>query len=622
MKMNKKYFVLGIFLIFLSIFGINTFASSIDSVDVQFSKEVYSVNDNGSLRITYTLANNSLDTLSLLVTTNCEEELECDYSKSLQMLPNSSTTQSFVVQAIDEGSPELTLIVKDKITHDTKEFTTEINVDDQLDDGDFAISLNKTSFCSNYPGVGYIKIENNYEDGLYNIKLTSTTLPVSLNQNDVYLEEDEEKIVSFNIPLSNLSDTMHELKLSISNDDLLVTKVFNISLKECIEDIIAFTVIPNTTSTYYRIAKGETVSLTYTIKNIGNIEKTFYISEDGNGLSTDVSEREVYLAPGQSKQVSVYVTAPKNINSGLYTLDLNFFDEKDFINYKIKFDVIPIHSLESSISTKQIVLAYGKITPIYMVLENKGDLSETFTITTKPTNDLQITTSSSSITLTPHSRNIMTFNVSCGTNTEKIKSPISIIVQGNSSGYYNKHTVDVIVTGDSDSLSLTYLSFPSLIEIDKNSSKEISFEVYNFGEEDIVIDSINLRRIPQQITYRFSDVTIPAGSSGVVTGTIFTGDIEPQEISAEIVLSDKDGYTATRPIKINVLQAIPQPGETEEVPQLSRFAGFFTLGNSILVGIIALCLVLIILYATGAIKQKRTITIKSVKQELKPIKKK
>lgn len=607
---------------FLSIFGINTFASSIDGVNVQFSKDHYAVNDGGSLRITYTLTNNSLDTLSLLVTTDCEEELECDYSKSLQMLPNSSTTQSFVVQAIDEGSSELTLIVKDKITQDTKEFTTEIDVDDHLDDGDFAITIKNTSFCSNFPDTGYITIENNYDDGIYHIDLTSTTLPISLNQKDVYLEADEKKIISFNIPVSNLPDTTHKLKLSISNKDLLVTKTFNISLKECKEDIRAFTIIPNTTATYYRIAKGGTITLTYTIKNIGNIEKTFYVSEDGNGLSTDVSEREVYLAPNKSKQVSIYVTAPTTIDSGLYTLDLNFFDEKDFINYKIKFDVIPVHSLESSISTKLIVLAYGKITPLYMVLENKGDLSETFTITTKQTNDLQISTSLDSVTLAPHSRKIITFDVSCGNKTEKIKSPIYITVKGNSSGYYNQHSVDVIVTGASDSLSLTYLSFPSLIEIDRNSSKEVSFEVYNYGEEDITIDSVNLRGIPQQITYRFSDVTIPVGSSGVVTGTLFTGNIEPQEINAEIVLSDKDGYTATRPIKINVLQGISQPSEAEEVPQLSRLAGFFTLGNSILVGIIALCIILIILYATGAIKQKRTITIKSVKQELKPIKKK
>ena len=399
---NKlKYLIIGIFIL-LSVFTARAvFAETnepkIENIDFVFDKETYSLMQDTSTKIGFTIKNNNSFVAKIHVWVDCEEdELECNYSKKYTLPENSEFTGSFYVSALEESHSEVIVYIKllNSENQEIKQFRQDIEVTEDEEDGEFSVDISNTNVCIGRTNTITLDIENDYSDGLYNIYLSSPKLVISSEySNPVYLKDEKE--IDYSVIVSdNVTDKEKlDLTLRIKNEKIEVTKEFSLYAEDCPEPNNDFTVSGPATTTQ-NISKGQSKTLSYTLKNISNTTRTFYISEDNvnSGIYVDISNRKFTLEPNQSKTIKFTFNVSEDCMSGTYNIKLDFFDGLKSISKTVKLIVNPKYSFKvESLSEPNLNLTIGKPLPIMILLKNNGDLSEDIEIEFLPNNDLKAT---------------------------------------------------------------------------------------------------------------------------------------------------------------------------------------------------------------------------------------
>lgn len=601
----KKYFIfLGIILIVLAIYSANLFSAPIDQINISFEKDYYSTIYSNSLKINYTLENNSSEKQDILVYVVCDEDvLTCDFSRSFKILEKSSIQSSFTVKSIDDGSSNLRVYVKDMKTNDLRDFILRIDVDRYADDGRFEVDLSKTSFCQNRVEEADIIFDRVFTNDFYNLSLSSNTLFANIKgQANRSLKRDSE--ISIQIDTRNVSEGNHKITLNISNNDVFSTKSFNIYVSKCPDLVVNDFTVTGPSQTSHVLKKEEPLSLTFIVKNISLKNKHIFISQESDDvLKIDFTNRELILSPNESKEVTLTFTASKEISSGDYPVKLSFFDEKTTLTRNLKFLVQPESNLNIRLLQSAVILEIGKNFNIGIVIENKGDVLETIYLESILSNDLRINNLVDSVTVSPRTNKTILLNISAGPNTKEITSQIQLLVRNSNNEYSKNFILDVVSFRAKDIFRISFLSFPNEISVDLNSSKDFSFEIYNSDDKDIIISKIDILGLPQEITYQISqNINIPAKSSRVVTGKFIVGDLALQELNINVVFYSNTGSVISKPILLKVTDTLVEYDDDKDNKFL--ITGFFTLSKSILLGIIFLALLLIILFSTGVIRTK------------------
>ncbi|MCK9292699.1 MAG: hypothetical protein WCY27_01545 [archaeon] len=603
-KRNKIYLFFGILLILGVLFTTNIFASQLDNVNISFEKEYYSVIEDNPLTVVYTLENNNSEVVNLLVYASCDnDELSCNYSKTFNLVGNSNLKTSLVVRALDDDTTDLKLYIKDMNNNEEKSYTIRIYAEDGLDDGDFEVDIQKTSFCKGESITNYIMIDDVLYSGLYNLSLTSQTLSVALKEsNPIYLNRNENNIpFMISIP-KDQSEGNYNLKLKIYNEDVTVVKNFSVYVNDCAEVVNSDLFVSGPTTISYIMYKGEPITFTFTLRNTSlNKTKDFFISYDKDTqLSVSLSQKQIRLLPGEIKKIDVTVLAPITIPADDYDLNLSFFDELGVINKKYIFKVQPDYYFKANLQESNLILNIGQITQTKLFLENIGDIKDTINISYILSNDLRVTTSSTKITLDSKEGKAISFNIFSGANTTPRTSVISFILKGTNSDFYKKIDLTVVALKESNKLKISMLSFPTELNVYKNSTKKFSFEIKNDGLNKINISKIELTFDKDyNLTYTFpQNISLDSKESKAINGSINVSDLPNQKIESEIVIYESSGVFS-KPLVINIVD------EKDTSKKKSIIGGFFSLGNSILFGIIFLALLFILLYSTRVIKHKQ-----------------
>lgn len=603
--MRKKYFIfLGVILLFLALFGVNLFSAPIDLVNVNFEKENYFVVYGNSLKINYTIENNNSEKQDIFIYTMCDDDvISCDLSRNLMINQYSSIQSSFIVNTLDDGTSNLRFYVKDLKTNDIKEYQLRIEVDRYNDDGRFELDLSRTSFCLDRAYETNLVFDRVYNSDFYNLSVSSDTLVANIKGSDYrFLKNDTE--VPLQIETRNISTGNHKITVNISKDNIFSSKTFNVYVSECQEVLIPDFTVTGVQSTTHIIKKEEPLTLNFIVRNTSQKNKHIFISEESDDiLDISFTNRELKLSPYQSKKVSITFLASRDISSGDYPVKLSFFDERTTTVRNLKFLVQPESYLNFRLIQNTISFEIGNNFDLGLFIENKGDVSETLYFDFSLTNDLRINNMTDRISISPKTSNVYFFNISAGPNTQERTSRIHLHVRNQSNSYSESFSIDVINFRTTERLNVDFLSFPNQIDVDINGSKEFSFEVYNFGDRDIIFSKIDLTGLSQEVSYEIDQyITIPKNSSRVVSGTLIAGDITPQEFNANIVFYSTTGAVITKPILVKVTDILVEYDDDDL--SKSPITGFFTLSKSILLGVIFLALLLIILFATGVIRTK------------------
>ena len=608
--LRKRILVIfSLTLLFLIIISGVAFAGGVlDQVNFEFDKEVYSTVDYGTIKVGFTLENNNNAPVSLRLYTDCDDdELSCNYSQVFSLLGTTSLTSSLNVKPQDNGSSTLTIYVKDLNTGDVDSYNVTIYSDDGLDDGKFEIDIDGSSLCKDQENQFYFIINNNYTSDLYDITIVSNQLTASSDFiNPIYLSGNEKEL-HFNIALASQVDVGSTINanLKIFNDRITVNKPLSFYVRDCSLETYDFQVTGSNTNNFV-LKKENKLYLDYVIKNISTKTKDFFVSYDSNSeIEYNLSITQIRLGPGESKKVTLSAYARRDISSGSYPLNLQFFDEKSVITKKLNFYVDPLFNLDVRTTQNSLALNIGQTSDLLIILENKGDIEETFNLTYNLTNDLKLYNDVEKITVLPHSTKPINLRVSAGSNTHEMTSKITIEVNGETSSFSKTLFVDVVAFKSGQIIKLNYLSFPREITIDSNSEKNFSFEVYNFGEEDITLSSIDLVGVPQEISISLpSNIVIRKSESRVISGTIRVDEISSQTINANLVLTSDKGGVLTSPIKIIIGSGEYIAPENEEGTKIP-VTGFFTLKNSLFLGIVGLVIIIILLFVLGVFKRRR-----------------
>lgn len=600
--MNKKYIIFGIVLIVLAFFSATLFAAPIDLINVSFEKTSYSMMDNGSLKINYTLENNNSSIQNILVYTECDEdELICDFSKTFKLNAYSSIQSSFTIQAIDDGSSNIKFYVKDMKTNDVKSYLLRIDIDNQTDEGKFEASLSRYSYCNNSSQEIALIFDDVSSNGFYNLSLSSNTIVANIKgSNQKYLKDDIE--IPLQIETFNSSTGNHKIILNISNDILISKKVFEVYVSECQEVLKPDFTVTGGQATTHVLKKEVPYTLKYTIKNISNKNKHIFISQESQDiLDITFSNRELRLSPGEVKEVTLNFYASKDIKSGDYPVTLSFFDERTTITRNLKFLLSPESNLEVRLLQSSALLEIGKTYNITAVIENNGDVLETIYFDFDLSNDIKVNNMTERVTVSPHTKTTVSFNISAGVNTLEKNTQISLIARNSSNDYSKRFNLDVVTFRQRDIFKIDFLSFPTELSVDVNGTKNFSFDVYNFDDRDIVISRIDITGLGQDISYEITQYTyIPSKTSRTISGKIIIGNIPVQEYNANIIFYSNSGAVLSKPVLLKVTDAQVEYEDEGKTP----ITGFFTLGKSIMLGIIFLALLLIVLLIAGVIRTK------------------
>lgn len=603
-----KYLVIGVFIL-LSLFTARAvFAETnepeIGNIDLIFDKETYSLMQDTSTKIGFTIENNNPVVAKIRIWADCEDEdeLECNYSKQYTLPEYSELTDSFYVSALDESDSEITVYIKllNSEDQDTEEFKTDIEVTEDEEDGEFSVDLSSTNVCIGRTNAITLDIENDYSDGLYSIYLNSPKLVISSEySNPVYLRDEKEIDYSVIVPDNAISGEEFDLTLKIENEEIEITKELSLYAEDCPEPNNDFTV-SGPASTTQNISKGQSKTLSYTLKNTSNTNRTFYISENNvnSEIDVDISNRQFTLEPNQSKTINFTFKVSEDISSGTYNIKLDFFDGLKSISKTMKLVVNPKFSLEiESLSEPNLNITVGNPLQIMILLKNNGDISEEVEIDLIPNNDLKATIEDYKININKHSSEYLTIYVSSGEFTQLRPSSLNVKIKGKSSNISEELDYTINVVKVSETLKLELLSFPKKLSLEPNSSKEFDITLRNKGNK-ITLTKIELANVPQDIDIIVDQViTLNPGETKTITVKVNIGDVPKEDIDAKLRFVANNGNVLEQPILFKLTE------ETEK--EKSKLSGLLTLRNSIFFGIIFICLLIMLFFVLGIFKIKR-----------------
>lgn len=603
-----KYIVIGIFIL-LSLFTARAvFAETnepkVDNIEVVFDKETYSLMEDTSTKIGFTIKNNNPVLAKLQVWADCEDdELECNYSKKYTLPENSEITASFYVSALEESHSQVTVFVKLLNSEDQgiTEHRIDVDVTEDEEDGDFSVDLSNRYVCIGRTNTVTLDIENHYKDGLYNIYISSPKLVISSEySNPVYLRNEKE--INYSVIVSdNATDReKFDLTLRIENEDIEITKELSLFAENCPEPNNDFTV-SGPASTTLNISKGQSKTLSYTLKNISNTNRTFYISEDNNisKIYVDISSRQFTLKPNQSKTINFTFKVLEDCHSGTYNIKLNFFDGLKSISKNVKIIVNPKFNLKvESLSEPNQNLTIGKPLMIMILLKNNGDISEDIDIELVTNNDLKATIENNKFKVDKHSSKYLTIYVSSGAFTQLRMSSLVVKIKGKTSNFYEELQYTINVIKVSEPLNIELLSFPKRLTVEPNSSKEFDITLRNNGKK-VTITKIELSNVPQGIDIVADQIiTLNPGETKTITAKVNIGDVPKEDIDAILRFEANNGNVLEQPILFKLT-------EDKLEKERSKILGFFTLKNSILSGVIFICLLIMLFFVLGIFKVKR-----------------
>lgn len=610
--MKKMNLVIGIIILFSFINIGLVSASAINNVDLIFDKEYYSVMEDTSLRVGFTIQNRNNFDVKLFAYTECDnDDVVCDYSKTFNISKNSSITGSFYVTGIDDYSSIVRIYLRgmdNQTTGQEIDFSTYIDVVRDSDDSDFEVDFRNYSLCIGKSNELTLEIDNYNQNDFYDLRLESNYLIFDqVTSNPVYLGNDLKQVKYLvTVPKDVLPGTSYDVILRITNDRVSVVNELSVSVTDC-PDPIDFSVNGPSVVSYY-VNKNDSQKATYTIYNNSTHKKKIFVAEsqEDNDIIVNISNREIEISPRSSKTVEITFNVPKEINSGTKEIDLSFFDGLNAVYKKVRLQINPEYKINTRIlQGNNVTLPIGRSVDLMLVIENNGDLYETFDVLTNVSGDITLRTRETNVTVLPKSNYTLPINVSAGNNIkEGDVARMDIRVVGRNSDYLQNFSVNFNVVRSRGSLPIEFLSFPKEVSIDANTTVKFQIEIKNFSAEDIVIDRIEITGLSQNINYNTpQNISLASQERKTIEGSLYIGDIQLQpgdEILARIAFIGRDNVVIDK----QLLLKIPELEKEDKIPERSKSTGFLTLSSSVLLGVILICISIILMFAMGVFKKK------------------
>ena len=179
-------------------------------------------------------------------------------------------------------------------------------------------------------------------------------------------------IFSYITPPSSTSPGTYRLKLLARSGSSSASAEYNIIIEDCRASSLSLEQSSRST------CPGEVTSYKATLRNIGRFSEDYSLNLEGQAKSfSTLSDTSVHLAPGQEKDIYVFITPPFDV-SGVFDFTLASRSSAGATSAQARVNVLPCYNYALESEKAAYELCEAEKISIPLSLENKGSVANSY----------------------------------------------------------------------------------------------------------------------------------------------------------------------------------------------------------------------------------------------------
>jgi hypothetical protein len=566
---------------------------------IEPEKTIVSISGNKAFALPLRIVNDSPE--KALIHLSSESLLETSFSvNDFYLNPGEETT---IALNIRPPYHKEVYFIKLKMQYSTITEYTEI----QAVNGNLTERINliyrKQNICRNELDELALWIENSTQEK-QEVKLNaeSQLFAPLIKPELIELNAGEEKLVKLQLH-SNESFPLGEYSVAVylETKNALFSKEVFFDLTECIKPEKEFKL--HVLNEGFTLNKKETRKVYFTVENLSeeNNEISFAVKSD---LKTELSQKKTVLAPHETREYWIEVTAFKSSEKGEHKIELYAFNPFFSLKEKFYVNVRGIHEINAVMLNNHLKIARGHSGIFTLLIENKGDFKEKITIDYPEKENIKMNFSEESFYLNENAEKKVYVSVNPTVYSDTGEKKIKIEVNGIEVVLYFEVTEEgkpLITSGVID-----FLSIPERIALNGKET-EIKVLIKNISGEKIENVVFWVYGLPEGISFESEIIKeIEKDKISTAQGVFFVDNQKAEKGNYTIkLIFENSKFRQEKEIEMIVM---PQEKEEKQKEKNKKdlLTGFVYFNSGEWLGLIVIALIILILLLNPGKKEKQT----------------
>ena len=472
---------------------------------------------------------------------------------------------------------------------------SSINVRTGRDTGRIDVRYYRQNVCKNQLDKLSLWIKNETGESQY-IKLNAESdgFMASMESDFLDLDSGEEEFVELQI-LSNKSHELDEYSVTvyIETENTIVSKEVFFDLVECFEIKNEFRL---SSVKDISVRKGETQRVYFTVRNLEDKDNEIEFAVRGE-LETELQQTKTVLAPLESREYWIEVTASNNNETGIHKMELYafnaFYEEKKSFNVNVR----GIHEIETVLLNNEIEIERGHSKIFTLLIENNGDFEERIEIDFREKENINLHFSETSFYLEEKELTKIYVSVNPSVTAELGNYEIKVEVEG------KEFNLKFKVIEEENPLKtegiIEFLAVPDKITLNKEEL-ELKVVIKNISGEKIENIVFWIENLPKGVSFESTILQeLDTGKNKTMQGTLFLNSETATKGNYEISLVfENSGFRQKKQVILVVLEEETkgeEKKEDEKEDAWNPLAGLYSLGSGQIIGLLVILIIIIIL---------------------------
>ncbi|GEM_PF-3377758 len=569
--------------------------------DFSFDKNSIILEQGQSAATIVSLKNNSTERncYSLQASVSSRNNIEARLPEGMNSIclnADERTAFNFSVRAFNDADNDdyaASLTASDSKDSLKKSIDVEVNEDEKSID----LLAFKKNICKNkFNQTASVLVSNNSgETRTIELKAESELFIPSFEPEQIVLDAGDQEYVELKLNVNKTTATgNYSIPIIARTSEASIQSLASFSVITCepARETSLDIIVP---SGCISLEKGKSVNVSARIKNIGDELQNVSIAETSD-LQATLSKGSAVIEPDSSVFVDMNVSAAANAKSGKRTLTIWVWSETERTGADVCIEVGKNHAIEIGQLNNNLEIPRDEAEIIAFNVKNNGDFSESVSVSVSNSYaKISVTTSKSSVTVASGAVETVFVVVSPQFDADLGDREITARFGTSNGTITKKINFTVVKEKTAQKLNvIKVLEYPLKIVAVPGTKKEFELTIENPTEDRIV----DLNAIVSGL---------PAGANATAAAGIVLNPHETQKVRGTIEFTQNvqiGNYEAAFEIKNNDYKTIALFTATVETTTdggtTGGLTGLFALGSSVLLGLIALALIVLIVAAIGS----------------------
>ncbi|MCX6801585.1 MAG: hypothetical protein NT067_00575 [Candidatus Diapherotrites archaeon] len=431
------------------------------------------------------------------------------------------------------------------------------------------------------------------------LEASSSTYLATFEESNIELDAHSQEYVELEIyayPDASLGS--HYVNVSARTDDDYEQVKAYFTVKDC-EATATQSFSLSMSGTCTALDKGTDKNISFTVKNNTSSDLTVYLQAVAD-IPTEV-QASIDLGPHQSKILKLKASARADEGTGKHYVKLYAWAGNYRVYKDACFEVGKKRKTDISLKDNNISIEQCSNSVFVLLLENKGDYNETYSIELSNSTRAKITLSDKNISILAGKGKEVFINVDVPLDMAEGTYWFDLVVKGKET-FRKRLYFDVVKAPEKTAATVEIATYPSKIVLFQGEEKTVSVSLANLSSEAISGIKVSWE-MPQGIEAENATVDLESKEAAAFEFNVLADeDIEPGTYYGTLSMK-VDDKEASKKITIVITtpeQAAPAEegeGQTEEGEGLAPLAVLASLGQPLGIGLIILLMLVIVMVA-------------------------